>query len=371
MTASLSFKKRGITLSGLTVELQGKRILAGVDLEIHPGEIVALLGPSGCGKTTMLRAIAGLQSPSAGEIVIGGEAMTGIPPYRRNVGMVFQSYALFPHMTVVDNIAFGLKMHGLPTGERDDILAESLGMLGLTALRDAYPARLSGGQQQRVALARSIATRPSVLLLDEPLSALDKKLKDGMRAELRALLKKVGITAIIVTHDQEEALAIADRVAVMNHGSIVQIGTGSDLYHNPNSRFVADFVGYMNYLEGSGTDGSSRLLEVETGARLALKARSGAVAPTGGRAALAVRPEAIRIMPRSASVDRNEFNVLPAQLISEEFLGILTYLRFRDQENQELLVIRSGQDRTVHPDAGEWYDLTWPVEATTVVPADP
>ena len=371
MTYSLSFKKRGITLSGLTVELQGKRILTGIDLEIHPGEIAALLGPSGCGKTTMLRAIAGLQSPSAGEIVVGGEVMTSVPPYRRNVGMVFQSYALFPHMTVVDNIGFGLKMHGLSAAEREGILAETLSMLGLTALRAAYPARLSGGQQQRVALARSIATRPSVLLLDEPLSALDKKLKDDMRAELRALLKKVGITAIIVTHDQEEALAIADRVAVMNQGRIAQMGTGSDLYHNPNSRFVADFVGYMNYLDGSVMGGSSHLLDVKIGAGRVLKARPGAAVSTIGRVAIAIRPEAIRLMPRSSSVDRDELNVLPARLVSEEFLGILTYLRLRDPEDRELLVIRSGQDRTIRLDADEWYDLVWPVEATTLVPADP
>ena len=274
MTPSLSFKKRGITLSGLSVELQGKRILDDVDLEIFPGEIIALLGPSGCGKTTMLRAIAGLQRPSAGEIVVGGQAMTDVAPYRRNVGMVFQSYALFPHMTVAENIVFGLKMHGVAPAERAAVLDAALTMLELSALRDAYPARLSGGQQQRVAIARSIATQPSVLLLDEPLSALDKKLKDDMRSELRTLLKKVGMTAIIVTHDQEEALAIADRVAVMNEGRIVQIGTGGDLYHNPNCRFVADFVGYMNYFEGSIRSGSDQRLELDIGDARLLKARS-------------------------------------------------------------------------------------------------
>ncbi|MGN6142582.1 MAG: ABC transporter ATP-binding protein [Mesorhizobium sp.] len=370
MTYSLSFKKRGITLSGLTVELQGKRILAGVDLEIHPGEIVALLGPSGCGKTTMLRAIAGLQTPAAGEIVVGGEVMTSVPPYRRNVGMVFQSYALFPHMTVVDNVAFGLKMHGLSPAERDAIVAETLNMLGLAALRDAYPARLSGGQQQRAALARSIATRPSVLLLDEPLSALDKKLKDGMRAELRGLLKKVGITAIIVTHDQEEALAIADRVAVMNHGRVVQIGTGEDLYHNPNSRFVADFVGYMNYLDGPIKRGPGGLVELEVGAEQALKIRADARIPLNGRATIAVRPEAIRPMPASAPVDRDGFNVVSARLISEEFLGIVTYLRFVDKENRQLLVIQSGQNRTAQLEIDQWHHLVWPVDASNILPSD-
>ncbi len=371
MTPSLSFKKRGITLSGLSVELQGKRILDDVDLEIFPGEIIALLGPSGCGKTTMLRAIAGLQRPSAGEIVVGGQAMTDVAPYRRNVGMVFQSYALFPHMTVAENIVFGLKMHGVAPAERAVVLDAALTMLELSALRDAYPARLSGGQQQRVAIARSIATQPSVLLLDEPLSALDKKLKDDMRSELRTLLKKVGMTAIIVTHDQEEALAIADRVAVMNEGRIVQIGTGGDLYHNPNCRFVADFVGYMNYFEGSIRSGSDQRLELDIGDARLLKARSSAETPATGHVTVAIRPEAITPMPKSAPVDQDEFNIVPACLISEEFLGIVTYLRFQDGKGRDLLVIRSGQSRASPLRVGEHYDLAWPIDVTTLMPAEP
>ncbi|MBF9235360.1 ABC transporter ATP-binding protein [Microvirga alba] len=370
MTLSLSFKKRGITLTGLSVELQGKPILDNVDLEILPGEIIALLGPSGCGKTTMLRAIAGLQRPTAGEIVVGGQAMNDVAPYRRNVGMVFQSYALFPHMTVAENILFGLKMHGVAPAERQGILEATLSMLELGSLRDAYPARLSGGQQQRVAIARSIATQPSVLLLDEPLSALDKKLKDDMRNELRNLLKKVGMTAIIVTHDQEEALAIADRVAVMENGRIAQIGTGGDLYHHPNCRFVADFVGYMNYFDGRVSGRSDRSVDLDIGRDRSLKARAAAIAPSQDDVIVAVRPEAIRPVVNATPIDREAFNSVTARLIGEEFLGIITNLRFQDDEGRELLVIRSGHDNRTQLRAGERYALIWPIDATILMPTD-
>lgn len=369
MTPSLSFKQRGITLASLSVELQGKPILDNVDLEILPGEIIALLGPSGCGKTTMLRAIAGLQRPTAGEIVVGGQVMNDVAPYRRNVGMVFQSYALFPHMTVAENILFGLKMHGVAPTERLGILEATLSMLELGSLRDAYPARLSGGQQQRVAIARSIATQPSVLLLDEPLSALDKKLKDDMRSELRNLLKKVGITAIIVTHDQEEALAIADRVAVMDKGRIAQIGTGGELYHRPNCRFVADFVGYMNYFDGRISKQSGETINLDIGGDRCLQAQAADIAPPQEEVIVAVRPEAIRLVADVTAVDREKFNHVPARLIGEEFLGIITNLRFQDDAGRQLLVIRSGQDHSVTLRLGERYALTWPVDATILMSA--
>jgi len=370
MTPSLSFKQRGITLSGLSVELQGKPILDDVDLEILPGEIIALLGPSGCGKTTMLRAIAGLQRPTAGQIVVGGQAMNDVAPYRRNVGMVFQSYALFPHMTVAENILFGLKMHGVAPAQRVGILDATLSMLELGSLRDAYPARLSGGQQQRVAIARSIATQPSVLLLDEPLSALDKKLKDDMRSELRNLLKKVGITAIIVTHDQEEALAIADRVAVMESGRIAQIGTGGELYHHPNCRFVADFVGYMNYFDGLISGRADRSVDLDIGGTRRIKAQISAISSAQADVIVAVRPEAIRPAAAATPVDGEAYNSVTARLIGEEFLGIITNLRFRDEEGRELLVIRSGQDNRTQLRIGEAYLLVWPVDATIVMPAE-
>ena len=222
-----------------------------VSLDIEPGEFFALLGPSGCGKTTLLRMLAGLEIPTEGHILIDGQDMGNIPPNKRAVNMVFQSYAVFPHMTVADNVAYGLKIEGVPQAERDRRVQEALDLVQLGHLGARMPDQLSGGQRQRVALARALVKKPKVLLLDEPLSALDAKLREAMRFELSQLQQKVGITFIMVTHDQTEALAIASRVAVMNKGSIAQIGTPSDLYEFPSSRFVADFIGSVNMFEGT------------------------------------------------------------------------------------------------------------------------
>jgi spermidine/putrescine ABC transporter ATP-binding subunit len=225
-----------------------------VTLDIMPGEFFALLGPSGCGKTTLLRMLAGLEVPTEGTILIDGQDMGEIPPNRRAVNMVFQSYAVFPHMTVADNVAYGLKIDGVPQPERDRRVQEALDLVQLGHLAARMPDQLSGGQRQRVALARALVKKPKVLLLDEPLSALDAKLREAMRFELSQLQQKVGITFIMVTHDQTEALAIACRVAVMNKGSIAQLGTPSDLYEFPASRFVADFIGSVNMFEGKLVD---------------------------------------------------------------------------------------------------------------------
>jgi spermidine/putrescine ABC transporter ATP-binding subunit len=225
-----------------------------VSLDIEPGEFFALLGPSGCGKTTLLRMLAGLEVPTEGHILIDGEDMGDIPPNRRAVTMVFQSYAVFPHMTVADNVAYGLKIDRVPQPDRDNRVQEALDLVQLGHLAARMPDQLSGGQRQRVALARALVKKPKVLLLDEPLSALDAKLREAMRFELSQLQQKVGITFIMVTHDQTEALAIASRVAVMNKGSIAQIGTPSDLYEFPASRFVADFIGSVNMFEGTLLD---------------------------------------------------------------------------------------------------------------------
>jgi spermidine/putrescine ABC transporter ATP-binding subunit len=222
-----------------------------VSLDIEPGEFFALLGPSGCGKTTLLRMLAGLEVPSEGHVLIDGQDMGDIPPNKRAVNMVFQSYAVFPHMTVADNVAYGLKIDRVPQEERDRRVQEALDLVQLGHLAERMPDQLSGGQRQRVALARALVKKPKVLLLDEPLSALDAKLREAMRFELSQLQKKVGITFIMVTHDQDEALAIASRIAVMNKGSIAQLGTPSDLYEFPASRFVADFIGSVNMFEGT------------------------------------------------------------------------------------------------------------------------
>ena len=222
-----------------------------VSLDIMPGEFFALLGPSGCGKATLLRMLAGLEVPTEGHILIDGQDMADIPPNKRAVNMVFQSYAVFPHMTVADNVAYGLKIDRVPQPERDRRVREALDLVQLGHLAERMPDQLSGGQRQRVALARALIKKPKVLLLDEPLSALDAKLREAMRFELSMLQQKVGITFVFVNHDQDEALAMACRIAVMNKGSIAQLGTPSDLYEFPGSRFVADFLGSVNMFEGT------------------------------------------------------------------------------------------------------------------------
>ncbi|WP_164878421.1 ABC transporter ATP-binding protein [Pollutimonas thiosulfatoxidans] len=223
--------------------------LNAVDLTIERGEFIALLGPSGCGKTTLLKCIGGFTDPTSGEILLDGRPMSGMPANKRPVNTVFQSYALFPHMTIADNVAYGPRRARLAKPEVKSQVAEALNMVGLSHLGDKYPSQLSGGQQQRIALARAVINQPRVLLLDEPLGALDLKLRRQMQIELKSLQQRLGITFIFVTHDQEEALVMADRIAVMNAGRIVQFGSGEDIYHRPHNEFVADFVGEANLVD--------------------------------------------------------------------------------------------------------------------------
>ena len=264
-----------------------------VSFDIRSNEFFALLGPSGCGKTTLLRMLAGLERPSAGEIVIDGLDMAFTPPNQRPVNMVFQSYAVFPHMNVEQNVAYGLKVVGTPSAEIAERVADALAMVQLSELARRKPDQLSGGQRQRVALARALVKRPKVLLLDEPLSALDAKLRDQMRLELTRLQQSVGITFIIVTHDQDEALSMADRVAVMEHGRISQIASPLELYEQPASRFVADFIGKVNLIDATvvGVADGAIVCEAKGLGRLTLP-QSG---PASGPIALAVRPEKLKL----------------------------------------------------------------------------
>src|SRR5215213_7718266 len=238
--------------------------VAGINLDMPPGEFFSLLGPSGCGKTTTLRMVAGFERPDAGTIRIDGRDVTGLPPRARRIGMVFQSYALFPNMTVADNIAFGLRVARHPAGEIAERVSAMLALVGLSEMGPRYPYQLSGGQQQRVAVARALAPRPKVLLLDEPLSALDAKVRVSLREEIRQIQKRLGITTIFVTHDQEEALSISDRIAVMYGGKAEQVGTPFEIYNRPATKFVANFVGTLNVLEGTVTDAAAGTVRVNT-----------------------------------------------------------------------------------------------------------
>jgi iron(III) transport system ATP-binding protein len=290
------------------------QVLKGIDLAIEPGEFFALLGPSGSGKSTLLRLIAGLNQHNRGQLLVDGRDITGVPPHARNIGMVFQSYALWPHMTVADNVAFGLVERRRPREEVRRRTAEALALVGLADYAQRRPNQLSGGQQQRVALARTIVIEPQVLLLDEPLSNLDKKLREQMRVELKRLQRSLGITTVFVTHDQEEAMTTADRMAVLEAGVLQQVGTPRELFDAPVNRFVAEFVGSTNLLEGR-LDAARRCFLVEGLGELP--------APAGTGDALSVRPHAIAVIARESARDpaRAWFE---AEVENAEFLGEFT-----------------------------------------------
>ena len=293
----------------------GRQVLQPLDLDIHPGETLVFLGPSGCGKTTTLRLIAGLEQPDGGgQVLFDDRDVTGLPIERRDVGMVFQNYALFPNLDVAGNIAYGLKIRGLPRAERDTRVAELLAMMQLEALAERRIQQLSGGQRQRVALARALAPRPRVLLFDEPLAALDAQLREQLRADIGALLRELGTTAVYVTHDQQEALALGDRIVVMGEGRIAQIGTPTQIYQRPASRFVAGFVGQLNRFE----------VRAHSGAEVAVA--GGRLPWTGAASTLFCRPEHL------------EPSATPAHLT-----GILVGQFFQGAHSRLLVEVGSGQ----------------------------
>jgi spermidine/putrescine transport system ATP-binding protein len=309
-----------LELRALTKRYPTHCAVNGVNLALRPGEFFSLLGPSGCGKTTTLRLIAGLETPTSGEILLNGKDVVGLKPYERNVNTVFQNYALFPHLTVAKNVAFGLERRSRPAAlEIAAKVGRVLSMLQLQGKEGRLPTQISGGERQRVALARSLVLEPDVLLLDEPLSALDPKLRKQVRAELKSLQRRVGVTFLFITHDQEEALSLSDRMAVMNQGAIQQIGTPRELYLHPRSRFVAEFLGEVNWIDGAG-----------------------------------VRPESIRIS-RDRPADGEPF--LQAVVLGNTYLGNIVHVEMRLDGGQTCTAQLRDRDRSF--ESGEAVHVSW------------
>jgi len=315
-----------VELRGCTRDYGAVRAVDALDLAVRDGEFLALLGPSGCGKTTTLNLIAGFVTPTAGRVLIDGDDVTGRPPHLRGLGVVFQSYALFPHLSVRDNVAFGLRERRVPAAEIERRVGDALELVRLDRAGRQRPGQLSGGMQQRVALARALVYRPRVLLLDEPLAALDRKLREGMRDELRAIQRSVGITTVFVTHDQAEALGLSDRIAVMNHGRIEQLGAPREIYERPATRFVADFIGGSSVLRGRAV--TADRVSVAGGALQV----TGAALVAGAEVELAIRPERVRLATGPAD------NALAAAVDGLVYQGAQTELTARLADGQRVLV---------------------------------
>jgi putrescine transport system ATP-binding protein len=312
-----------LRIEGLSKQFGAFTAVDRLSLDIYPGEFFALLGPSGCGKTTLLRLIAGFERANLGRILLDGVDLSSVPPHRRPVNIMFQSYALFPHLTVEGNVAFGLKQEGLPRSQIAERVGEMLKLVKLEDFGRRKPHELSGGQRQRVALARSLVKRPRILLLDEPMAALDKKLRGETQFELMDLQRRLGLTFIIVTHDQSEAMTVADRIAVMDRGRLMQVAPPAELYERPNSRWIADFVGSVNLFEGRvGDDGTS----VEDTAVGRLRVAAKIDARPGTTVWVAVRPERLQVWPDRPAASENGF---AATLVDIAFLGELSILRLR------------------------------------------
>jgi spermidine/putrescine ABC transporter ATP-binding subunit len=359
-----------VSLSDLEKSYDRAAAVAGVSLDIHSGEFLTLLGPSGSGKTTTLMMIAGFETPTAGDIAIDGKSVVAVPPYRRNIGMVFQNYALFPHLTVADNIGFPLKQRGIARAERAQLVRDALELVQLPGYGERYPRQLSGGQQQRVALARAIVFKPRLLLMDEPLGALDKQLRENLQLEMRRLHADLGITFIYVTHDQEEALTMSDRIAVMNEGLVAQVGRPEDLYDRPGSRFVAGFIGESNFLPAivRGVEDDVVVAEYE-GATI--RAISPGLSPpsrpaAGEKVMLTTRPERLRFVDSgwNSTAPQNRLSVTVTEAV---FAG--ERCRYMLQAgNGTAIVLKEPSSAAIQRRAvGERAEITWSIADTILV----
>ncbi len=337
-------------------------------LEIRRGEFFSMLGPSGCGKTTTLRMIGGFEMPSEGVVRLDGQDVTDLPAYKRNVNTVFQSYGLFPHLSVYDNVAFGLRRKKVPAKEVERRVVEALELVSLAGYGKRRRSQLSGGQQQRVALARALVNRPQVLLLDEPLGALDLKLRKQMQLELKRIQKDVGITFVFVTHDQEEAMTISDRIAVMNNGRIEQLGRPEDVYERPTTVFVAEFLGASNLLDGTyrGIEGAWGEVDLANGVRIRIPVERDRRA--GEPVRVGVRPEKIHVIPVGQEPGSNH-NVVPATLRSAVFAGVSFQYFFQTSEGREMTAFDRNSTGGAVAKPGDAVRLAWAPHHTFVIPA--
>jgi spermidine/putrescine transport system ATP-binding protein len=354
-----------VELAGVGMRFGSTQAVSDVSFRVAEGEFFSILGPSGCGKTTILRMVAGFLEPTAGTVLIGGRDMTGLGPDRRPTAMIFQSLALFPLMPVWENVAFGLEARGVPKPERRRRAEALLALVALEGLDDRMPVELSGGQRQRVAIARALAIEPGVLLLDEPLSALDLKLRQRMRAELRALQKRTGVTFLYITHDQSEALAMSDRVAVMNDGVVQQVGSPRTLYNDPGTPFVARFVGETNALPGRIREVADGRARVET-AHGPLTGRAGAGARPGVAGTIYVRPEALEpVAPRAEAA-----NALSARIDRVDFEGAFSLVHGAFADGSAFVAAVAAQRLATLPEPGGTADFTFADERALVLADD-
>jgi spermidine/putrescine ABC transporter ATP-binding subunit len=337
------------------------RAVEEVSIDVEAGTIVSLLGPSGCGKTTVLRMVAGLETPDDGIIRVGNRVLNDVPVWKRGIGMVFQSYALFPHMTVSENIAFGLRMQGVRRAQAEPRVREAMDLTRLATMADRLPSQLSGGQRQRVALARALANSPQMLLLDEPMGALDKKLRDQMQVELKLLQRRVGLSTIMVTHDQDEALTLSDRVVVMSNGRVEQIATPEEIYRNPSNVFVADFIGAANLMPGTVAESADGEMTIRLATGHTVRASGAQMKKVGSSVTVMVRPENLKLRdaPDSAS------NTLAGRVSSTLFSGSNTIYVIEADERSYSVAVPSADRRGAT--VGELVHLVWSSEDTTVV----